>query len=527
MNNFNKKLYYICDVDREGTAYFHSDLANLRKNFFENGKSDKIKKDITELGSEGKLNANIGKKKLKWKKKIGKIVTEEVFQQGKNFVLVRRDLNGSIICKITFDIDLNWIRTDYFSPESYTQAEITLKPSDSGDYIERYNFDSDSKSYKKEKLAPTKLEADEFGLYNSDLIENAVLVSNKDGNFTYSNKKETAKTDNGSTILIMNAWEIKDGEVPQSAKHEEPEITFKNLDDIAEIEETESENEEVPQEETDSNAVENSEGTASEEVKTEVIDTNKPIIDIENIIVDELIDNQEETNPQEEVSEKAEENKVVPSEETTETALETKEAEFTSKLAISHGKYIYTGDTVDGKREGLGRTESAEGITLYSGEYHDNKRSGVGTAYFPNGKLSFAGNWDNDKKNGVGISFRPSDGSVHIANWSNGKPSENVTLVDGKGNMLYTGNIVEGKKNGTGIQKDAETGYTYIGEFADGKPNGTGSLFDENGKLLYNGSWKDGEKDGKGTEFDASGAIVYSGEWKNGNYLNGILYQKI
>lgn len=558
-------IFYICDVESEGTSYFHGDLYELRKNYYEaKGKKVSLKKKITETGSDGKLSASISHRGFKWKKKVGRTVTEQSYRQSNGTVLVRRDFNGSIICKIFFDEDLAWFRTEYYSPDSFVQAKLILRPANVGNIIERLTFVEDKKYYEQENLTPVNLDIEDFEDYYD--IEHCVILSAPDGDFVYKPNANVYEDEpkkqidsNGNTVLIMNAWEIKGGSVPKDAKHPEPTLSFKTLEEIgdetdANDEETSSEAENhegdiIAKEEIDSadNKIEEPEKDTPAETQNQTVSEKSDDKDdkaLENSETEAENKPEETDNPEQKSEDNSNkeaeetlssikkdepiETKAVTVEENSKTVSENTVTENSVKtLSISKGKFSYSGDYIDGKREGVGRTENANGITLYNGEYHEDKRNGVGTSFYSNGKLSFAGNWKDDKKNGLGVSFRPSDGSVHIANWENGSVGENVTLVDGKGNLLYSGNMTDGKKNGVGISKNKETGYTYIGEFVDGKSNGIGSLFDENGRLIYNGSWADGKKNGQGTEFDAAGNIVYSGEWLNNEYHNGILYQKI
>ncbi len=545
-------IFYICDVETEGTSYFHGDLYELRKNFYDaKGNKVSVSKKITDTGADGKLKASMSRRGFKWKKKLGRTVTEQSYRQSNSTVLVRRDFNGSIVCKIFYDEDLAWYRTEYYSTDSFVQAKLILRPASVGNIIERLSFVEDKKYYEQEDLVPVKLDIEDFENYYD--IEHCVILSTPDGDFAYKpdanvyvEDTPVSKESDGNTVLIMNAWEIKGGSVPNAAKHPEPELSFKALEEIGDENEPETEESSSKSDEAETNEIQETE-TPKEDIETEA--ENQTISEKTESTPDEsteneTAENEENTTPitednSTEAAESAEEN--VPSEDKEEFEIKTeaviKESEEKAEnavtesavktLSISNGKFTYSGNYVDGKREGIGRTETLSGVTVYNGEYHEDKRNGVGASFFTDGKLSFAGNWSDDKKNGVGVSFRPSDGSVHIANWNNGSVSENITLVDGKGNLLYSGTMIDGKKNGVGISKNKNTGYTYIGEFADGKSNGTGSLFDENGKLIYNGSWSDGKKNGQGTEFDAAGNIVYSGEWLDNEYHNGILYQKI
>ncbi len=586
MDILDKDIFYICDVEKEGTSFFHGDLYELRKRLYENkGRKVSVRKKITETGADGKLTASVSKSRLKWKKRIGRVVTEQSYRQSNGSVLVRKDLNGSIICKIFYDEEMAWYRTEYYSPESFIQPKLVLRSADLGDIIERLSFNEENKYYEREDLTPTPLNKEDFENYYD--IENGVLVAASDGEFVYKPDYDVYDEDetNGSTVLIMNAWEVKSGSVPTSAKSKEQALTFKNLDEIGDKAPVKDVAKEAPKKEapakktvdSDSEATktakagenkavekavssekvgeekpkENSEAKkpttpekievkadakteakteeTSSEQKKEVVSENKTAEISEKEKITENNDNEknESSDNNKEVKNSAKPTK----EEADETDKEAKSESLTVKSSNAQkqkiGKYHYSGMMVDGKREGIGHTENENGVSVYNGEYHDDKRNGVGASFFSDGKLSFAGNWADDKKNGVGISFRPSDGSVHIANWENGKPSENITLIDGKGNLLYSGIMQDGKKNGVGVSRNNETGYTYIGEFADGKSNGIGSLFDENGRLIYNGSWANGMKNGHGTEFDAAGNIVYSGEWVDNEYHNGILYQKI
>lgn len=479
---FNANVYSVYLTKEEGQGSYHRELSELRRKFFENGKKkQKYKNKSTILGYPEKIKGHIKKHDFKWKKIAGSATKEEAFCISRNFVVVIRDLGGSIISKITYNRDMLWIKTEYFRTDDFTTPHTILKPRDTENSIELFTYDHDKGRYSSLLLYPVpyRIDTPEQSILNAKHGDGPVILSCDRGTFCYCSEEEqkarlkTAEEMESGTIMLTTAWEVKDGEVPEPAI-EEPETE----EDIPEIEE------ELP--------------------------TNEGVTEAVEVVAGEIV----------------EEDLQLETEKEEETSLKITPVTESISLGIST-KHNYVGNIVRGKREGRGRTEQQNGLTVYDGEYKDNMKDGFGASYYADGDLSYVGGWKEDKKDGVGVSFRKEDHALHISGWKEGEADSFTTLIDSEGNLRFSGRIIEGKKQGAGVSYRRDDDTIFVGRYTDGEADSYGSLFDKDGTLIYTGEWKDGKRNGQGTEFDQKGQIVYSGEWKDDKYHNGILYRKV
>lgn len=571
----NRHVYSVCCTSMDDV--FHSDLYKLRKAFFEGGmKKCSLKSNSQDTGLDIKIRGRMGKHFLKWKKSSRKLALEEAFAVAKNHVVVKRDLNGSICGKITFDEDMDWVKTEYFSGSDYMLATVILKPDTTKNAIEKFTYNKENRRYEVESLLPTPYMhgSAEQSIVNAQNGDNLVLAATDQGEFCYCPEKEhrdrirTIEDIKAGNIMMMPAWEIKDGEIPENAKDTDPVIEFKNLVDVCEnIEKSQSddsdktENETSEEDDSDKKTKDTNDSSTSETPENTGKDSDTKLTE-KQLSADTAAENNE---PAVECISPALESKEAAKSETASAEAscqsvaddtkfingvsEASEAENTGsitsedleltiensdnfnpktmQLSADGEEFNYTGRMQDGKREGRGRTDQSNGLTAFDGEYKNNMKDGFGASYYKDGDMSYVGSWKEDKKDGVGISFRRKDHAIHIAKWENGTPDAHTTLIDSDGNLKFSGRIVDGKKQGAGVSYRKSDDTIFVGKYTDGNADTYGSLFDNEGHLIYTGQWKNGMRNGTGTEFDANGQIVYSGEWKDDKYLNGILYQKV
>ncbi|MBQ4639621.1 MAG: hypothetical protein IJB69_03785 [Clostridia bacterium] len=140
---------------------------------------------------------------------------------------------------------------------------------------------------------------------------------------------------------------------------------------------------------------------------------------------------------------------------------------FTGSGVIKAENSTYTGDLVNGQREGYGREEWTDG-TVYTGEYHNGLMHGKGMCVWPGG-------------------------------------------------TVYSGEYVNGKRTGKGTLTWAD-GTSYTGEFLDGEMHGSGKLIWPDGSV-YEGEFMNGQRHGQGILTYASGQIT-EGRWELGEYVN-------
>lgn len=554
-----RNVYCVCFADRDSLDILRGELALARERYFTGGcKTLRVGKREVIRGFEGKLQGKLSRRGFFWRKSAhnvtgtGNLLLEEAFDQKGGYLLVNRDFRNIIASRVFFNKALAWLKSEYYEPWDTHNARVIFKPVDSDDLVERFDWDASKKRYRSTMLYPVPYLEGDAGqsLLNAQFGEPKLLVSTGEGMFCYCPKEEAQRRKEAladlrqGTLVILPAWEVKEGSLAAPGEPEGPDITFSSLEEYAHIQEPpvkELPAMEAPEEETIVEAPVPGEETApavsEEPAPQEEMEATAPEEAAgEMPLPEEAAHSGEAPAAQEErVQEPAPQ--AGPAEEP--SPWEPQDAEDreilqaarevagvqTQGLSPANGP-SYRGELREGLPWGQGRTEQPNGRTSYEGEFHAGKREGFGAYYYKNGSLCYAGSWKEDKKDGLGVSFRESDHILHIAKWKEGAPGEFVSLFDKEGNLRYGGRIEDGKKQGAGVSYNAADGTVFVGKWQDGQPTGIGSAFDREGNLAYYGAWKDGKRHGHGTEFDSAGAIVFDGEWRDGKYYNGILYQK-
>ena len=568
-----RNVYGVCFPQRDTMDALHSEFAAAREKFFTGGrKRVRVGRSEVVQGFDGKLKGKVSRRGLYWKKTAAgmagakAIALEEAFDQRGGHVLVRRDFRNIIVSRTFFDKGQIWLKSEYYEPWDTVNARVIFKPSSTEDTVERFDWDGENKRYRSTLLYPVPYLAGtpEQSILGSRFGQPPFLVSTGEGEFCYCPKEEAQARKKalediqGGTIVLMPAWEVKDGALAQEEGEEEADIAFPSLEEYAVIPpKAEAVTEEAPAEETaveeataeepavEEAAVEETvvEETAVEESAVEETAAEEPAVEgtaveeAETKAIVELAHRQEEgaeaPRTEEEEILAAARQAAHAAEDEPEEAPQTADeaqgipegADKAREEAPQEGAPAHAGETV--QPQAIQIAGEAGGMTAYRGEYQDGKRHGFGAAYYKDGALSYAGFWKEGKKDGLGVSFRDGDHALHIARWENGKPGGFVSLFDSQGSLRYSGRFENGKKQGAGVTVNPADGTLFVGKWQDGEATGVGSAFDQEGNLLYYGGWKDGKRHGQGTEFDKNGAIVFDGEWRDGKYHNGILYQKL
>ena len=557
-----RNVYCVCFADRDSLDILRGELALARERYFTGGcKTLRVGKREVIRGFEGKLQGKLSRRGFFWRKSAhnvtgtGNLLLEEAFDQKGGYLLVNRDFRNIIASRVFFNKALAWLKSEYYEPWDTHNARVIFKPVDSDDLVERFDWDAAKKRYRSTMLYPVPYLEGDAGqsLLNAQFGEPKLLVSTGEGMFCYCPKEEAQRRKEAladlrrGTLVILPAWEVKEGSLAAPGEPEGPDITFSSLEEYAHIQEppvkdlpaVAAPGEEtiveapVPWEETapavpeEPAPQEEMEATAPEEAAGERPLPEEAAPSGEAPAAQE--ERAQEPAPQAESAGPAEEpSPWEPQDaEDREILQAAREAAGVQAQGLSPANGpSYRGELREGLPWGQGRTEQPNGRTSYEGEFRAGKREGFGAYYYKNGSLCYAGSWKEDKKDGLGVSFRESDHILHIAKWKEGAPGEFVSLFDKEGNLRYGGRIEDGKKQGAGVSYNAADGTVFVGKWQDGQPTGIGSAFDREGNLAYYGAWKDGKRHGHGTEFDSAGAIVFDGEWRDGKYYNGILYQK-
>ena len=577
-----RNVYGVCFPQRDTMDALHSEFAAAREKFFTGGrKRVRVGRSEVVQGFDGKLKGKVSRRGLYWKKTAAgmaggrAIALEEAFDQRGGHVLVRRDFRNIIVSRTFFDKGQIWLKSEYYEPWDAVNARVIFKPSSTEDTVERFDWDGENKRYRSTLLYPVPYLAGtpEQSILGSRFGQPPFLVSTGEGEFCYCPKEEAQARKKaledirGGTIVLMPAWEVKDGALAQEEGEEESDIAFPSLEEYAVIPpKAEAVAEEAPAEETmaeetavEETAVEESvvketavKEPAVEEAAVEEAAVEEPAVEesaMEKTVVEEAVVGEpavEESAVEESEAEaivelahrqegseapRTEEEEILAAARQAAHAAEDEPeeapqaADKAQEEAPREGAPAHAGETV--QPQAIQIAGEAGGMTAYRGEYQDGKRHGFGAAYYKDGALSYAGFWKEGKKDGLGVSFRDGDHALHIARWENGKPGGFVSLFDSQGSLRYSGRFENGKKQGAGVTVNPADGTLFVGKWQDGEATGVGSAFDQEGNLLYYGGWKDGKRHGQGTEFDKNGAIVFDGEWRDGKYHNGILYQKL
>lgn len=539
-----RQVYGTCFPQRDGLDLLCSEFAAAREKFFTGGqKRVRVGRREVVRGFDGKLRGKLSRRGLYWKKTAAgmaggrPIDLEEVFDQRGGYVLVRRDFRNVIVSRTFFDKGLIWLKSEYYEPWDPATARVIFKPTSTDDTIERFDWDGANKRYRSTMLypAPYLAGSPQQSIVNSRFGEAPFLVSTPEGQFCYCPKKEaearkkTLDDIQAGTIVLMPAWEVKEGALAKDEAEEESDITFTSLEEYASIRPREDPIPEAPQ-------AEDPRDEEPQEQEPQEPEPQEP--EPQEAPEGELPAEEEPFSPEplahaaEEAAEPAPEDAgAEPTDrEVLEAAHRQAEAEEASQteeeILLAARKASQAEPAPAGEGPGAIRLAGNARPAAYRGEYQDGRRHGFGSAYYKDGQLSYAGFWNGGKKEGLGVSFRDGDHALHIARWENGKPGGFVSLFDSQGNLRYGGRFENGKKQGAGVSVNPQDGTIFVGKWQEGQPTGVGSAFDQEGNLLYYGQWKDGKRHGQGTEFDRNGTIVFDGEWRDGKYHNGILYQK-
>lgn len=569
---------WVCFPFRDGLEPLHGELAKARRRFFESGRRTvKVEGPQTISGFQGHVKGKLTRRSFFWKKTVkgvygGSSVLEEAFGQRQGWLAVTRDFRGIIVSRVFFDREHRWTKSEYYEPWDAGRARVIFQPGEEPGTVERRDWDAEAGSYRGCLLytAPYRSGTAEQSLVDARFGQPQLVLATTKGELCCCPKAEAegrtkAMEDvRGGTMVLMPAWEVKDGALLDEEDQEEGStITFTSLEEYAKIQPAASNAAEpkhlkpgaslpspltlaqpaeaeftpeagedpaspVPEEPAGEPApVEEVEAPGAEpetpaEPSQEAQGSGAAVLTADGAQAPDGLRQPTLSPPADDGQEDAENLEAILAEAAAlgEISLQPE----TPDLSIPAG---YAGDIREGKVTGRGRAQQNNGMTSYEGEYLDSKRHGFGTYYYKDGNLCYAGGWKEDRRDGLGVSFRDSDHALHVATWQDGKPQGLVTLFDKDGNLRYSGRMEDGKKEGAGVMIDGKDGTVFVGQFSGGEATGLGSAFDQDGRLLYYGGWKDGRRHGQGTEFDRNGVVIFDGEFRDGKYYNGVLYQKM
>mmetsp|Transcript_33800 Transcript_33800/g.84821 ORF Transcript_33800/g.84821 Transcript_33800/m.84821 type:complete len:607 (-) Transcript_33800:429-2249(-) len=181
----------------------------------------------------------------------------------------------------------------------------------------------------------------------------------------------------------------------------------------------------------------------------------------------------------------------------------------------------FDGQVYDGKKHGHGTMTFCDG-SVYEGEWADGRREGFGVLELANGETVYEGLWKDDQpyKGMLSSPVGKFVGEVVVKETKRG-----IQIAkEGQGEMWYTtGDMYTGcwcgdQRAGFGIQRMA-SGEFYHGTWQKDQRHGHGVLTFVDG-TVFDGNWVYGRRDGQGTMLMCTGDKL-TGMWKGDQILNG------
>ena len=477
----NRKVYTVCYTGLDTLSSFHDALYEARRSYFGSGKTVHIRARGIFDGLSGEVHGKLSRRTIKWKKRAGKTTLEAAFTNGGQRGIAFYNAYGALRARVYYDGEMQWMRTEYFSPDDDRRARITFKPDDHRDAVIRFDYNDSTGKTKETVLFPVPyaFQTAEQSLQNAQFGDRLLLVADERGEYAYCPREEQQrrikflKQNKNASVMLSMGWEVKDGDVPETTEPESELPVFGNLTEPALVdflsdpaekaaepteeepasEEAASEAEPQPETEPETKEVEEAliEDTPAEEPE-EAPEEPAPV-------ETQKTDSAPDITPEELRQARALLDKLLPAKETE------KEDDPENGITLIRGgaPLRYTGDlSEDGKREGFGRTVNNNGITLYEGEYKNDLREGFGVHHYRSGAVSYIGDFKDDQREGFGVSFRESDHALHISHWQNGKPQGIATIFNKNGDLIYNGQIIDGQKQGAGVSVDPETHCVFV-----------------------------------------------------------------
>jgi serine/threonine protein kinase len=168
---------------------------------------------------------------------------------------------------------------------------------------------------------------------------------------------------------------------------------------------------------------------------------------------------------------------------------------------------VYTGQLVDGRRDGLGVVELPSG-ERQAGEWKDDRLNGLAVLTLPDGRR-YEGEWKMQVRDGYGV-LHLGDGDFVAGEQGPNGVNGYAVWRDRDGRERF-GQWRDGRLEGPGVE--VAGGAKYEGEFRGSVQHGKGVLVQPDG-TRYHGLFADGKREGYGVE--ARGDNVRSGQWKAG-----------
>lgn len=237
-----------------------------------------------------------------------------------------------------------------------------------------------------------------------------------------------------------------------------------------------------------------------------------------------------------------------------------------------HGVKIISCEYLDGRKNGLWKSQSVDGKIFYQGNYSDDVKNGAWKYYlnqkrlcityfkdgkkdstwqsfYPNGNIQCIKTYSNDiqagpfklyYENGVlkneakytddyidgnDISYYPNGSVMSTIKYKHGAPYDVIKMNDSLGNNLNFGTL----KNGTGtlIEYSISGKKRCLTTYQDSYKNGVSLRFFENGKTFSEDFYSMGKRDGTSSIFTSTGEIYRSFIYMEGSVIKSNYSEKI
>lgn len=263
----NRKVYTVCYTGLDTLSSFHDALYEARRSYFGSGKTVHIRARGIFDGLSGEVHGKLSRRTIKWKKRAGKNTLEAAFTNGGQRGIAFYNAYGALRARVYYDGEMQWMRTEYFSPDDDRRARITFKPDDHRDAVIRFDYNDSTGKTKETVLFPVPyaFQTAEQSLQNAQFGDRLLLVADERGEYAYCPREEQQrrikflKQNKNASVMLSMGWEVKDGDVPETTEPEPELPVFGNLTEPALVdflsdpaekaaEPTEEEPEEAPEE---------------------------------------------------------------------------------------------------------------------------------------------------------------------------------------------------------------------------------------------------------------------------------------
>ena len=237
----NRKVYTVCYTGLDTLSSFHDALYEARRSYFGSGKTVHIRARGIFDGLSGEVHGRLSRRTIKWKKRAGKNTLEAAFTNGGQRGIAFYNAYGALRARVYYDGEMQWMRTEYFSPDDDRRARITFKPDDHRDAVIRFDYNDSTGKTKETVLFPVPyaFQTAEQSLQNAQFGDRLLLVADERGEYAYCPREEQQrrikflKQNKNASVMLSMGWEVKDGDVPETTEPEPELPVFENLTEPA------------------------------------------------------------------------------------------------------------------------------------------------------------------------------------------------------------------------------------------------------------------------------------------------------